>query len=250
MKKLICFLALCLLLGGCADTYDGPRERMEVMSTFVVDVPKQDGWGRSFRITYSYDRNGNLFLEAEYLPFLNKDGYVDDELVSTTRHYYDDAGNRTRSVRWDHAGLISLPTSRERMVYDEQNRLAEQIHLDAWGRELGRTTYSYDDHNRTVTRTESSGDTVIELFDLQGRLLWSMDAAGQKTTYAYSISEYGALITEVHFPDGGTAIKERPEWPSLNEEYAEYFDANGERIRTEHIYTRYIYIPATEQEEP
>lgn len=181
MKKCIPLLLCLLLLAGCARTYDGPTEGksvlMEYTTTHYYAFSGFEDEQYVNRSTFSYDIYGN---QVQYLR------YVDGELTDETRTRYDEHGNAVRQYNYDHAHLIPLRTSVQKMTYDDQGRILENIFCNGWGIETSRYTYTYDDENRIHAWTCSDGSWNTDYLDEEGRTVRSVSSSGYETHYSYS----------------------------------------------------------------
>ena len=167
MKKLTA-LALCLLLlAGCASpaVYDGPTKTAWVLSeqTTTSFSPRTGEEWTDLR-TFQYDSFGNVIRSCFY---------SEGELSSEYRREYDDRGNMTSTVTWEHGGFLSYPRSRTDYTFDEQNRPLATIYRNFLGFEKSRDTYTYDDAANTVL-WEGTYDTITEWLDEEGNILRSL----------------------------------------------------------------------------
>ena len=285
MKKLLPLL-LCLLLCGCAATYDGPTEGKYVLSEYEVRH-SVFGIESTDRYVYSYDIYGNRVREMEY---------NDEGLEYVTKLRYDENGNEISRVEWDHTGLIPLPDSRREATYDDQGRILTSIYFDGWGRETSRSTYTYDDENLTYTWQNDSGDHQLYYLDAEGRELRVVGSSGYETVYEYDdrgnrtgwtsyhegirceryearydeqdrqvwggrYDETGTLESETEYiydDEAHTKTTRRPDDRTRIEYYAadgrliliEDYDETGEITMIQQYYYREILVPATGGEEP
>lgn len=164
MKKRTILLLCILLLCGCTApaVYDGPTQSAWVLSEQVTTY-HADGSGQEegSRTTYTYDTFGNRTRSLTY---------QDGELSSERDYAYDDRGNVTSLVVWDHSGLLSWPSSRTGYTYDGQNRPTATIYRNFLGLERRRDTYTYDDTEHTVL-WEGRYDTQTTWLDGDGKIL-------------------------------------------------------------------------------
>ncbi len=193
MKKLLTLMLSILLLTGCARTYDGPTDTVEMLSEYVT-VHKSSITGNSWstRTTFAYDIYGNLASCRQYR---------DDELDTVINYRYDDNGNEKTETRWDHSGLIPHIDSRTDTTYDDQNRVLTQIHKNMWGREESRVTYTYDDEKFIKTHTHSSDGLVTTYYCNENwETLRATNTMGMEDIFTYD--ENGHLIRTESFQDG------------------------------------------------
>lgn len=193
MKKLLCLFFCLTLLCGCARTYDGPTDTVEMLSEYVT-VHRSSITGNSWkaRTTFAYDIYGNLASHREYR---------DDELDTVTNYRYDDNGNEKTQTRWDHSGLIPHIDSRTDTTYDDQGRVLTVIHKNMWGAEESRVTYTYDDENYIKTHTYS-GDGLVTTYycNENWETLRATNTMGMEDIFTYD--ENGYLIRTESFQNG------------------------------------------------
>lgn len=175
MKKLFALLLATLLLGGCASTYDGPTRTELALTEYTVTHYSFFDSEYTNRTLYAYDIYGNRAREMEY-----RDG----ELEYVTDLKYDDRGNLISDRTWDHTHFIPLPDSSRKYTYDEQDRLLTTRYFNGWGRETGRSGYTYDDEAVTYTWGNDQGDSQTTWLDEAGREIRSVSGE-YETVYEY-----------------------------------------------------------------
>lgn len=178
MKKLIPLLLALLLLGGCAQTYDGPTTAKEVVSqSETVHISPNTGERFTTRYVYAYDIYGNC---AQY------SAYSENELQTVERRRFDENGNKISAVRWDHSGLIPLFEGRWEYTYDDRGRCLLQVSKNFLGIENGRATYTYDDENFIYTHTASvDNNTTTYYCDEDWNTLRTVSDLGFDETFTY-----------------------------------------------------------------
>lgn len=222
MKKIFAILLCVLLLTGCAATYDGPTVEKPMLSEYQVThyyafFDWEEVEQSISRSVYAYDIYGNRVRTLEY---------DEGELARETRTKYDEQGNEISETVIDHTGWIPLLKRRTKRTYDEQGRVLAYISYDGWGREQGRSTYTYDDVNHTMTWSNDSGDSIIYYYDENGTQLRDVSNDGYETIYQYD--ERGTRI-------GWTSTKDGVLWGSYEAGYDEQdrqiwginYDENG-----------------------
>lgn len=232
MKKLLA-LALCLLLlAGCAApaVYNGPTESAWVLAEQVTTYHADEyGPEEQNRTTYAYDTFGNQVRTLNW---------QDGELSSERKYTYDDRGNVTALVIWDHSGLIAWSSSRTGYTYDDQNRPTATIYRNFLGLERRRDTYTYDDQARTVlwegrydtqtTWLNENGDpvrtlTYSEPVDTWMETCYEYDEQGRNTRILSYYDEVLSATATLVYDDQDRIIEET------------YCDTNGA------VYSRRTY---------
>lgn len=182
MKKIMSTLLCVLLLAGCAATYDGPTETVEVLGEYEVRhySPFENGPQYIDRSVYAYDIYGNRVREM---------AYRDGELERETRNKYDERGNVTARTVIDHSGWLPLVVQRDKMTYDDQNRVLTNSWHDGWGRQTGWSAYVYDDEEHTIHWSNGAGSQVTTYLDEEGLALREVssdpDGSGYDTIFEY-----------------------------------------------------------------
>jgi len=151
------------------------------------------------------------------------EGYI---RIQWTVQYFDAFGHMTRAVHsngtqsestWGCCGKESdtdIQGIRRNYIYDDLQRavteIKEGVSSGPWPSQSDiYTTYTYDAMGRRLTETTSAGDlslTIINVYDISGRLLTSIDQAGLITFYSY---DPNGLVTTVTRPGGATEITTR-----------------------------------------
>lgn len=233
MKKLLILLLCILLLSGCAVTYDGPTETVLVLTEYQVthyySFSFSDGAYTS-RTAFAYDIYGNQASSRDY---------DDDALNSVANYRYDDRGNRISETLWDHSGWIPYIERRIKQTYDDQDRVLERIYYDTWGRETGRSSYIYDDADRTMTWSNSEGDQVITYYDEKGLELRTVSTGvggSYETIHAYD--DQGNRISWYSTKDGAVWGRYEAGYDDQGRQlWGTHYDENGDR--TSHITLTY-----------
>lgn len=231
MKKLLPLLLCILLLCGCSETYDGPTVAKPVLTEYYVKhLSPVTGNFWEDRTVFSYDIYGNMVRRMEY---------TDGELQRVYKYTYDDRGNELSQVCWNHEGWIPYPESRDKTTYDEQGRVLTRVSQDFWGRETGRSTYTYDDENHTKTWESSSGDQVIYYYDGNGVQLRDV-STGIGGTYetVYQYDDRGNRTGWTSTKDGEYFNRYEAGYDDQNRQtWGELYDENGELLhRTTYTY--------------
>lgn len=189
MKKLFSLLLCILLLAGCAETYDGPTKTEYALTELATTYySASDGSGETDRTTYAYDAFGNLVRSCIY---------DNGELVAEYKRSYDDRGNLTSLVTWDHTGLIAFPRAHASYTYDENGRLLTVTHRNGIGIKTGSDTYTYDDEAGTVA-WDGTYDTQTK---------WLTEAGAPLRTVTHSEVGGGDLETLYEYDDLGRNTK-------------------------------------------
>ncbi len=135
--------------------HDHPRGGYVVSTTFRYDeagrVVTKIRQGTTTRYTYEGDR---LVREE-----VTSKG--DKRPHAVVEHGYDAAGRRVRSAeRWPGSDKANVTV----FAYDGRGRLAEQTTRDSFdhGETPEVVTYTYDDHDREVSRTHRHGERIDE----------------------------------------------------------------------------------------
>ena len=231
MKKLICLL-LCLLLTGCAATYDGPTESKTVLSKILTTYYDPTGGDCQYgRTDYAYDIYGNQVMELEYR--IRTEDETEEPYLKTLRAF-DENGNITRQRQYDVSGLFPKKLADIRYEYDEKGRMT--AHLDQMEEQYSWTAV-YDDEAKTMTCTyphavsvsyfDDRGntirqETVFENGDTSG-IIFEFDANGNRisaryeetvgtTLHAYTYDDQGRVLTMTETTDGGTELLFRYEY--------------------------------------
>lgn len=200
MKKLLALL-LCLLLAGCARTYDGPTEARSVLYEAHTHYFDESGeW--SSREEYAYDVYGNQAVIQTY-----QDGV--DGPATRSAFTYDERGNVVESRSWDLTGWLKRLVSRSKYTYDDQGRITSATHYDGWS-VSSETTYTYDGSGTQTVHTDD-GMTITNFYDENG---WLVRAEATPWTGGYTLSveewtrnETGYPLTVCHYLDGELASR-------------------------------------------
>jgi RHS repeat-associated protein len=144
-----------------------------------------DALGRA--TTNLYDANGRLVQQT----------FADGK---STRHAYDEAGNRISLT--DELGRTT------HYVYDDRNRVIQTIYAD------GSTTRTrYDGTGRVVESIDENGHSTQFKYDRMGRLLETsqlLEYAGATTTAVVSTNQYDHLgnLVKVTDPNGNVTVNQ------------------------------------------
>ena len=145
----------------------------------LTSVYEYDGLGQRTRITDPEDRVTDIRFDL--------DGNVLEQVVDplgaalTTRFEYDARGNQLAVVQ------ATGPTteSRTEYLYDDLNRLVEEVR-DLGSADLNlRKRYFYDDNGNVVARQDEAGNASFFEYDAEDRLRFSVDALGYVTETVY-----------------------------------------------------------------
>ena len=147
------------------------------------------------------DADGNVTSTTE----------VADGISRTTRHEYDSAGNRIRTVdprgketraTFDTAGNLLSATDAtgrtKRFAYDANNKLVKVTEPD--GTVSGQITY--DESGDPIVVEHGGGMTTTSTYDGAGRIATTADAMGRTTRYTHDAAGNVETITD---PAGGVA---------------------------------------------
>ena len=150
---------------------------------------------------YSYDAEGRITRED-----LDTDPSNDDGYEGFIAYLYDDAGNLVRIDRHTATGMAL--SQRERLTYDEQNRLLERRREGPAGQATYLERWTYDGLTR-VYRVDADGDPgngfdrFVDVFDDDGRVLLSLrddddaDDNGIVRRRVYTYADDGLLLVAV-----------------------------------------------------
>lgn len=178
--------------------------------------------GKTRKVIRVLDQFQNVHQEVVYL--LTDAGY---ELADWTVREYDDLDRETaayfqnglsKHMAWETCCNQSMEAGTDgtivHNVYDTEGRVVQKIVEGAEGgiypAQPDRvTTYARDGVGNVLTETASAGGlslVVSNEYDLAGRLVSTVDAAGLVTTYSY---QDGGRITTVTRPGGATEMTEK-----------------------------------------
>ena len=206
--------------------YDAAGRMTELHRT----ADREGSGRRSVTVRYEYDRNGNMTrtilpsgaeILREYDPAdrLVTEIHVDPDsgIHNTTRFAYDKAGNLTcitdnqgRNTRMEYDAMnreirrTEKDGSVTRNFYDRNGQLVKTIRPNAYAehQEQGAgLQYTYDAEGRILTVIRPDG--IIQessVYDEEGNLIQTTDAAGSRVRYAY---DFGGRQTEIR--TGGQA---------------------------------------------
>lgn len=233
MKKLIALTLAILLLTGCTPaTHEGPTETAWVLTEMTTThYNAVTGEPQTMHWTHSYDSFGNEVRTHFY-----SDGELTEEYKST----YDDRGNCISSVYWDHSGLISLPRSRTRYTYDDQDRLLTTTYRNGFGLKTGADIYTYDDESNTIT-WDGTYDTRTTYLNENGdplRVVTCSEPAGMEMETIYEYDDRGRCTKITEYYDGVHSSTSACSWDNQDRtlEYTIY-DADGTLVlRTNWLY--------------
>lgn len=186
---------------------------------------------RGFRVTSTYDANGNLVSTSQYL-----DGSSGSARYRTTTFQYDAAQRLTTTISNDpSSGLTGTTTAVEVRGYDANGRLNTVVdpiglvttfQFDADGRQtaivpprgyatsfeygptnklvaeinpLGyRTTHVYDALDRCVTTIDAENNMTEQFFDQGGRLVATRNGVGASTTFTFDLDNRVVLLVDAN----------------------------------------------------
>jgi YD repeat-containing protein len=170
-------------------TYDSDHNLVEVYDPLGRRGARTeyDADGRMTRIVDA-DGNSNAIDHATS----DRVERVADAAGNVSTLIYDERGNTIKQI--DPLGHVL-----ERRFDDHDNLLEETIMLED-GTPL-TTSYSYDDSNRVLTRTNPEGETVAFTYDARGAVLTTADDLGNTLTHTYDAKGNRKTLTE---PEGAT----------------------------------------------
>ncbi len=232
MKRWIA-LALCLLLTGCASTYDGPVEEKRVLSRctteyyHVLGEEADVSWK-----SYTYDIYGNRAQVREY---------EDSKLTQERRYTYDERGNPITCATISHTGRFPHTVQRTESTYDAENRLTSHTVRDFWFRELYRYHYRYEGGRTTITRVEQGQEYVSweeKYLDDAGQVQKVLSSAGSERRCFYD--DAGNPIRVEQWEEGqlyGTTLRTFDDQGRVLQ-YQDYDAAGALLNQTDYTYTQ------------
>lgn len=196
MKKLFSILLCLLLLGGCANTYDGPTVEKTVTAVREEEFyGSDDGTVTQFwRTEYAYDTYGNRSVILEY-----QEGERTLKSVMT----YDEGGHELRQVQYDLSGWLPKKIVDARYTYDDQGRLTSTRH-HAGGLSWDDDTTVYDDEAMTRTVTTGEGAVAVDYLNELGWVMRSEQTFpdGQIVLTEYDRNSDGQLLAMRTYTEG------------------------------------------------
>jgi YD repeat-containing protein len=166
---------------------DGATTTYSYDPTTLMPATRTDADGNT--TTYKYDAMGNLIQRTDALGFVTGYTYepVFNQMTSMT-----DANGRVTTYQIDPATDNQLMATdplgnSEKWTYDSHGNVL--THTD----KNGHTTTTYDGNNNVVSTTDQDGHTTTYAYDVQNRLLKTVDALGDTSTTAYD--RFGNVIS-------------------------------------------------------
>ena len=157
---------------------------------------------------YQYDKAGRVTSVNEYM--------ADASLRFRTNYAYDEAGNRTETIRetFENGKAVPEKTRTQLYSYDKLNRLIcfwdgeneNNYVYDSLGNLVyesgaqGETHYWYNDRNQLTDKIGSDGTNVVYKYDERGNRILER---GKEGTYRYSYDSAGNLVM-ASTPEGNT----------------------------------------------
>ena len=140
-----------------------------------------DGQGRQLSVTdptgsvttYSYDADGNTLTKVV--------NAGTGQLNLTTTYTYDGEG-KTLTVTTG-AGTSAATTTQ--YIYDNLERLSQQIVDPGTGQLALTTTYTYDADNNLIAKTDANGNVTRYVYDQADELTYTIDPTGAVTQNTY-----------------------------------------------------------------
>ncbi|MFC5743574.1 putative Ig domain-containing protein [Dyella tabacisoli] len=150
-----------------------------------------DGEGRTLSVTnpsgmvttYSYDADGNVLTQVQ--------DAGSGKLNLTTTYTYDGAG-KTLIVN---AGVGTAAAATTQYVYDNLERLSQQIVDPGAGRLNLTTSYTYDANNNLVTKTDAGGNVTSYVYGHANERTFTIDPSGAVTQTVYDAD---GRVTQTH----------------------------------------------------
>lgn len=189
-------------------TYDD-RESDTYKTEYVYDQNgnaikkiEYDSDGDISRIyTYEYDLANNLTIYNQYNQY--------ERLQGSTRHTYDEKGNKIQTVETDNEGTESR---RIEFCYDESGRVIEELTTTVFG--VDGRSYEYDDKGQLVHEYLSIDGRVFSYYeyqyDTEGNMLFTaLYNADQtlrwKAEYQYTHDKlwFNKEVTYIHYDKNG-----------------------------------------------
>jgi RHS repeat-associated protein len=142
-----------------------------------------------------------------------------------TQHFYDDRGNRIRTVH-------PVPGMIEEWEYNEFGQMTAHIHPDNGSGHRQRDEFLYHEDGpekgylaAKITDATNLGATLVFEYDARGNLIRSTDAKGRVSTASFNALDQLVQDTTREVSDG-TGIRYQRDY---------YYDANDNRIRKDHL---------------
>ena len=198
-----------------------------------------------YKIEYEYDRLGRLLKTIAKAT----DPFTGEKEVIVTKHYYDPAGNRIKTVdpnngewKYDYSARGWLVREEDpegnvtRYRYDRVgNKTHETDPRGSENRDAFTTVYHYDDLNRLYLTEFPDGTSVEFAYDPAGNKIMERDANQVQTTYVYDarnrvekvFDNRGRLQLEYKYDPKGNLIEEKD---ALNNITRREYDSLG-RLR-------------------
>ena len=184
------------------------------------------------RTTYAYDARGNLTQQTDpngkttavTYTALDKPATVTNALGQTVRLRYDTAGHLTEVT--DHAGNTRQMTrdaqGRVTAIMDAEGNVTRFDYTN--GCPCGRPgkvinpdgtfrLYEYNAFGQVTKETDETGVVTLSSYDNEGKLLYTQDAQGHRTTYTYrgslqeTVTDPLGNVTKTEYDDANRQIK-------------------------------------------
>ncbi len=221
-------------------TYSGKKESVEVLVGFYVDGRLDRG--------YSYDSNGNMILDINYMEDgsteKEKEEWLYDDANRLIKESYTDnySSYSTRTTDYTYEGTrlikaVKSDGSRTEYKTDDYGNVTEEQNILADGAKAGRTVYEYDVYGNTTLRAVYKADGS---FDYEYR--YEYDEAGNVKVETCSRSDGTESKTLREYNTDGKLLKyERFDNGVRIRDYGYEYDENGSMTK----YYEYIYGEST-----
>ncbi len=191
------------LLGKEITYTDATYDLSGLSSTQIISSTALNTWmaardkTKSTLTEHSYDYRGNRTKTKVYGTVDAAGAGVTDAATIITEYVYSPAGELLQTIVTRGAGRTTK-TTLSSTVYDGMGRITSQVDAS------GTRTFTYDGTSRTVSTTNTAGQTVTQTFDAAGRLLSvSQTAAGVATRGTQYVYDAMGRLTMVQDATGG-----------------------------------------------
>ncbi|NOX85737.1 MAG: hypothetical protein GXO86_07210 [Chlorobi bacterium] len=200
--------------------------KVKKLVKYIVFTDKNDEVKHQYKsFLQEFDERGNSIREVEYTPdgrvdnaaeykyddenrLIEEVHYFEDEVTEKIRYILDEEGKRTgvettyaddsksvkKVIREGNTITVKTfdedgdPEEEDRIKYDEEGRVTEEVKLDEEGKIVNRNVYEYNKNGKLLYKTEYEGE----------------DGAYIKTTLEYD--EQDNLISEIQVTDKGNLV--------------------------------------------